>query len=103
MDSARQATELLSDLADIIDDECRQGGPEGLGERVAVRIAFEWGGQRLYIPFDRMRRDEYIFSKFDGANYGALARQFRMSENNVRQIVIRERERRRFAQHNFDF
>lgn len=93
----RRASELLSDLAAIIDAESTYGS-EGLGERVASRIAIEWGGQPLYLPMDKVRRDGRIFAQFNGANYHELARTYRLSENTVRRIIAAERARRRHRQ-----
>lgn len=93
----RRASELLSDLAAIVDAESI-GGNAGLGERVATRIALEWGGQSLYLPMDRVRRDGCIFAQFNGVNYHELARAYKLSENTVRQIISAERNRRRHKQ-----
>ena len=89
-----QASELLDALAAIVDDE-RLRGADRLGERVATRVGHEWGGQRLYIPKDRVRRDRDIYELFTGNNYNELARRFRLAENTVRRIGTQERERRR--------
>lgn len=51
------------------------------------------GGQNLYVPMPeslhRDGRDREIRARFDGANYRALARQYRLSERQVRKIVSR--------------
>ena len=93
-----KGSELLSGLAALVDDECRKG-PEGLGERVAKRVAFEWGGQKLYIPFDRARRAQMIYAYFDGSNYGRLALKYGRAEDTIRRIINQERARRRMRQY----
>lgn len=49
------------------------------------------GGQDLYLPkldsLERRGRDREIRARFDGGNYRALARQFRLSERHVRKII----------------
>lgn len=89
-----RSSELLDALAAIVDDE-RRSGTDRLGERVATRVAHEWGGQRLYMPQDRVRRNREIYALFTGNNHNDLARSFRLSENTVRRIIAKERERRR--------
>ena len=91
------ASELLSGLAAIVDDEARLG-VRGLGERVATRMAVEWGGQKIYFTMDRARRDKRIYELFDGRNYNRLARLFHVSENTVRKSIARERARKRNVQ-----
>ena len=53
------------------------------------------GGQTLYLPkldsLQRRGRDREIRARFDGGNYRALARQFRLTERYVRKIVDGER------------
>ncbi|MDD3164993.1 MAG: Mor transcription activator family protein [Oscillospiraceae bacterium] len=49
------------------------------------------GGQNLYIPkFEsilRGSRDRDIRARFDGGNYRALARQYHLSERQIRKII----------------
>lgn len=91
--NAEKGSELLSDLAAIVDDEAKRG-ITALGERIATRIAMEWCGQSVYIPIDRPRRNREIWAEFNGRNYHALARKFRLSERQVRDIVSAEKTRR---------
>jgi Mor family transcriptional regulator len=93
-----KASDLLSYLAAIVDDEL-QKGQQRLGERTATRVAYELGGQQFYIPFDRVRRARSIYTMFcAGDSYSDIARHFHMSENSVRRIVAQERQRRRQRQ-----
>ena len=90
------ASEFLSGLAALVDDEAGKG-TKGLGERVARRTAFEWGGQNLYISI-RFQREKALYEEFDGTNYSQLALRHGMAENAVRRIINRERERRKEKQ-----
>jgi Mor family transcriptional regulator len=92
-----KASELLSSLAALVDDEAR-AGTAGLGERVARRMAREWGGQNLYLPIDRARRARMIYEEFTGDNYSQIALRWRLAEPSIRRIVNRERKRRDFRQ-----
>jgi Mor family transcriptional regulator len=90
-------SELLSHLAAIVDDEARRGTAR-LGERTVTRLAYEWGGQKLYIPIDRVRRDRKLYELFNGRNYAELARMFHISEPHARRIVNKERGKLRHGQ-----
>ena len=85
--SSKKISELLTDLAAIVDDECRKLGPDSLGERVAFRVSQEWGGNQFYIPFDKNRRNREMFALFTGDNYSALSRMFHKAEGTVRKII----------------
>ena len=89
-----RSSELLNALVAIVDDE-RLKGADQLGERVATRVAWEWGGQKLYISQDRVRRNRDIYDLFRGDNHSELARRFRLSEETIRRIVVKEQQRRR--------
>ncbi|MDR3361661.1 MAG: hypothetical protein LBO64_02290 [Desulfovibrio sp.] len=92
------ASDLLSYLAAIVDDEL-QKGQQRLGERTATRVAHEFGGQRFYIPFDRVRRARSIYEMYcAGDSYSDIARHFHMSDSSIRRIVAQERQRRRQRQ-----
>lgn len=92
--SPLDAPAFLDALAAIVDSE-RQKGVDRLGERVATRIAYEWGGAKLYIKKDLVRRNRDVYERFNGRNHNELALLFRLSENTVRIIIAKERERRR--------
>lgn len=95
--SSKRGSELLSFVAACVEDEKRHG-LQSLGERVATRLAFEWGGQQLYIPFDKIRRNAQIFEMFTGNNTQELAQHFHMSDSAVRRVINDERARRRQKQ-----
>lgn len=62
-----------------------------LGMEAFLRLIRLCGGQSLYLPkldsLQRDGRDREIRARFNGGNYRALARQFRLSERQVRKII----------------
>jgi len=64
---------------------------ETIGMDAFVRLALLCGGQNLYIPkresLEREGRDRDIRARFDGGNYRDLARQYRLSERQIRKII----------------
>lgn len=92
-----QASEFLDALVAIVGDEQHRGA-DRLGERVATRVAHDWGGLRVYFSQDRARRNSEIYALFTGNNYDDLARKYRLAEETVRRIVKQELVRRRAKQ-----
>lgn len=64
---------------------------EAIGLEAFLGLARFCGGQDLYIPkmesLERNGRDRDIRARFDGGNYRILARQFRLSERQIRKII----------------
>lgn len=64
---------------------------ETIGIDAFVQLALLCGGQNLYIPkresLEREGRDRDIRARFNGGNYRDLARQYRLSERQIRKIV----------------
>lgn len=64
---------------------------DALGLDVFLTLTRLCGGQSLYIPkhetLRRDGRDRAIRARFTGDNYRALARQYRLSERQVRKII----------------
>lgn len=62
-----------------------------LGLDVFLDLVRLCGGMSLYIPVSesltRDGRNREIRARFDGTNYRALARQFRLTERHVRKII----------------
>jgi len=62
-----------------------------LGMEAFLRLIRLCGGQSLYLPtmgsLERDGRDREIRARFNGGNYRALARQFRLSERQIRKII----------------
>jgi len=74
--------DIPEDSLDIVD----QIGLDGFLKLVAL-----CGGQDLYIPIrqtlERGPRDRAIRARFNGGNYKQLAREYRLSERQVRKII----------------
>lgn len=64
-----------------------------LGMEGFLRLSQLCGGETLYIPkresLLRAARDREIRARFDGGNHRGLARQFRLSERQVRKILAK--------------
>lgn len=80
----------------------------GLSETAAIEVGAElaseirraWGGAKIYIPMGASQqlsvRDQEIYAKFNGRNLRALSREYGLSEERIRQVLVSVRiERRR--------
>ena len=94
---SERAAEILDMLTSIVDQEVAKG-TAGLGKRVADILADQCGGQQVYFPFDRRRRDARIYAEFNGNNIHAVASRYRVSTNQIYLIVDKERAKRRQKQ-----
>ena len=84
-------------LLEILADEMARAGLQRdqaveRSVQVVSRMSAEVGGRRLYFPkqqpwISKAARDQRLRERFDGRNVAQLAREFRMSERNVRRIV----------------
>lgn len=93
-----RARELLELIAAIVDEEATLG-TQDLGRRVADRISDECGGQQVYFPFDRARRDGRIYTEWKGGlTVPQLASRFRLSTQHIYDILNKEKKRRSLAQ-----
>lgn len=92
-----RAAEILETIAAIVDQEAGKG-VQGLGRRVTDIIADTFGGQQVYFPFDRRRRNARIYAAFKGDNVHELAARYRLSTKQIYEIVNKERMRRRQRQ-----
>lgn len=70
----------------------------GIGKRIAENLRHTWGGQLVYFPVDRSRRDAQVYEEFTGDNHAELARTYHVCVQTIYKIVKAERERRRFKQ-----
>lgn len=81
--------DIPGEYQDIVDD---------LGLENFLKLCRLCGGQDLYVPkiesLMREGRNREIRSRFDGANYRILARQFRLSERQIRTIINGKKHRR---------
>lgn len=64
---------------------------KSIANAVCDELIHEWGGAFCYIPKAVLAklspRNEQIFAEFNGANYGALARKYELSDMRIRQII----------------
>lgn len=94
--------ELLNDVSDHICAELKAFGvasdlAEQIGSNIANHMAEHWGGQVIGFPKDYIFklhvRDLEIFNKFNGANHGALAREYGLTARSIYTIVERVRRK----------
>lgn len=66
-----------------------------VGCALADHLAQNWGGQNFTIPMDHhyrvSKRDQAIYSEFDGRNHHVLARKFNMSVRGIYKVIKRVR------------
>ena len=46
----------------------------------------DWGGQKIYIPMDKARRNDEIAACWNGRNTLALCREYRISASHLRRL-----------------
>lgn len=92
--------EFYADLVDVVDRKLTEAGvPAETARAVANLLADDlsdhWGGQYITFPQDYHRkiasRDLAIYEEFNGWNYGALARKYRMTDRGMRRLIQRAR------------
>jgi Mor family transcriptional regulator len=86
VDLAQNVAGALIDLAGIEADIAEQ-----LGREIADRMAGHWGGQNIYFPmglsYKLSKRDQQIFTEFNGLNHSELARKYHVSLQWIYKIV----------------
>ncbi|WP_022655585.1 Mor transcription activator family protein [uncultured Desulfovibrio sp.] len=93
-----RAKELLALIAAIADEELTLG-TDNLGQRIADRVADECGGQQVYFPFDRERRDCRIYEAWrEGLGIPQIASRFKISVPHVYTVLNKEKALRRVRQ-----
>lgn len=94
----KRGVQMLLDIAEVLTDALIEEGVEPekarqLGLLAAEKLRDTYGGAQLYIArgtaLTLCRRDLEMYEKFNGINYGELARQFDLSERRVRQVINR--------------
>ena len=80
-----RGSDLLNQIEAIIEEELANGTTT-LARRVTTRIALEFGGEQIYLPKDKARRDARIFDEY------------KLSESTLYQVIRAERSRRRLRQ-----
>jgi Mor family transcriptional regulator len=88
--------ELLADLGDQVAIKLGQLGVGQekaleIGWHVAEHVRTHWSGGSLYVPkganYELSARDLEIYRQFNGRNHGDLARQYRLTDMRIYQIV----------------
>lgn len=94
--------ELLQDARDQVAAIARDHGltddaAAGLAHQVAEHLRRHWGGQLIYIPqgarYDRERRADAIYERFDGRNAPELMREYSISKSEFYRIINTARTR----------
>ncbi len=70
----------------------------GIGKHIAETLRYTWGGQLVYFPVDRSRRDAQVYEEFTGDNHAELARTYHVCVQTIYKIIKAEKERRRHKQ-----
>lgn len=92
-----RGSDLLNQIEAIIEEELANGTTT-LARRVTTRIALEFGGEQIYLPKDKARRDARIFDEYTGDNVLELRARYKLSESTLYQVIRAERSRRRLRQ-----
>lgn len=95
--STNKGPELLVDLAHHISSAIKEFFPDGtdqaedIGKTVADRMAFNWGGQLIYVPigmtFLLSQRNCQIYAEFNGTNHDELAAKYDVAVQTIYKIV----------------
>lgn len=100
--SAQRGSEMLAALEAMLADALRTRLPGYEADRLAMlateRVRVVYGGQLLYIPMDRIRRDAAIVAAFTGDNHHDLAAQFHVSTNTIYKVLREDLARRTHKQ-----
>lgn len=91
--------ELVTDLHDQITDALRAAtkidrpAARAVAEKVVGHLTDHLGGQLIYIPKNLAaqigKRDSEIWNKFDGRNQASLAKEYKLSLNQIYKILKR--------------
>lgn len=57
-------------------------------------IRRDWGGQKIYVPMDKARRNDEIASLWTGRNTLSLCREYHISESHLRRLHARWKKTR---------
>ena len=82
-----RGSDLLSQIEAIIEEELANGTTT-LARRVTTRIALEFGGEQIYLPKDKARRDARIFDEYTGDNVLELRARYKLSESTLYPLLI---------------
>lgn len=89
---------LAHDLLGVDQDKA-----ENFAKEITIRVAFDWGGQNLYIPYDLagrlLSRNQVMYSEFTGGNASELAQKYGISVQQVHRIIKAMRAERTTKQY----
>lgn len=85
--------ELAAKIAAVLVD---RGLAADLAEQAARDciefVRADWGGQKIYIPMDRARRNDEIAARWNQRNTLSLCREYHISESHLRRLHARWRK-----------
>ncbi len=96
-----RGTKVLLEIETLISEELQrhQVDPEKartIGRCAAERVRQYYGGIQVYMPkglaLVLSERDREIWRKFNGGNYAELAREYNLTDRQIRSIVARVKE-----------
>ena len=103
----------LVELAEVIRSQLKREGVADetiyrQTERILLAMSFLCGGRNYYLPKgERIKnalRDKKIYDAFNGNNHRELARQFRLSEQKIYEVIrVQMQVHRSRVQHNLGF
>ena len=103
----------LVELAEVIRSQLKREGVEDetiyrQTERVLLAMSFLCGGRNYYLPkgnrIKNALRDKRIYDQFEGNNHRELARQFRLSEQKIYEVIrVQLQLHRSRVQHTLSF
>ncbi len=103
----------LVELAEVIRSQLKREGVADetiyrQTERILLAMSFLCGGRNYYLPKgERIKnalRDKKIYDAFNGNNHRELARQFRLSEQKIYEVIrVQMQLHRSRVQHNLSF
>lgn len=71
---------------------------DAIGHRAFVELCYMSGGVAVYFPklesLLRDNRNKEIYTRFNGRNFRALARQFHLTERQIRRIIEEQKKER---------
>lgn len=86
IDLADHAAAALKEKTQLDKEACDQ-----LGQEIAIRMAFNWGGQIVYFPEGHQLKVAElhlkIYNRFDGTNQAELATEFGISLQHVYRVL----------------
>lgn len=68
-----------------------------IGKDAAMKLSRAMGGLEIYIPkidmVERLERNQKIIKEFNGSNHAVLALKYKLSENQIRIILKRAKQK----------